>query len=193
MLQSGISACLRGRSRLGPGFFLLAFLRKFAQRQAFIVRKNQSRRNHRDKSDQPKQDSTTGCQLRRRFVNNTGANVTRLRFRIVDFSSLPASGAIADLRALNSTTITVSGITDSATCAATGTPSTAPCTVTVFGTTLEEPPNQPLGGALNSTMSAGTITLPTPLAPGQSINFNFRLGVQNTGAFKFFFNVEALP
>jgi hypothetical protein len=147
----------------------------------------------RDATPQGPNATQGTLEVRRRFVNNTGANVSQLRFRIVDMSSLPTSGAIADLRALSSTTITVSGITDSATCAATGTPSTAPCTVTLFGTTVEEPPAQPLGGSLNSTMSAGTITLPTPLAPGQSINLNFRLGVQTTGAFKFFFNVEALP
>jgi hypothetical protein len=65
--------------------------------------------------------------------------------------------------------------------------------VTVFGTTLEQPPTQPSGGGLNSTLSAGTITLGTPLAPGQSINLQFLLGVQHSGNFKFFFNVEALP
>jgi hypothetical protein len=42
-------------------------------------------------------------------------------------------------------------------------------------------------------MSAGTITLATPLAPGASINLQFQLGVQQTGSFKFFFNIEALP
>ena len=47
--------------------------------------------------------------------------------------------------------------------------------------------------ALNSTMSAGTITLATPLASGASINLQFLLGVQQTGSFKFFFNIEALP
>ncbi len=131
--------------------------------------------------------------VRRRFVNTTGAPITRLRFRLVDFSSFAGPGAIADLRALSSLQITVNGINDPATCAATGTPTTAPCSVTVFGTTVEEPPTQTLGGALNSTMSAGTITIPTPLAPGQSINLQFLLGVQQTGAFKFFFNIEALP
>ncbi|HEY4423043.1 MAG TPA: tandem-95 repeat protein [Pyrinomonadaceae bacterium] len=131
--------------------------------------------------------------VRRRFVNSTGAPITRLRFRLVDFSSFAGPGAIADLRALSSLQITVNGINDSATCAATGTPTTAPCSVTVFGTTVEEPPTQTLGGALNSTMSAGTITMPQPLAPGASINLQFLLGVQQTGAFKFFFNIEALP
>ena len=54
-------------------------------------------------------------------------------------------------------------------------------------------PRVVLGGALNSSYNAGTITLPTPLAPGQSVNLQFLLGVQKTGSFKFFFNVEALP
>jgi hypothetical protein len=131
--------------------------------------------------------------IRKRFVNNTGAEVTRLRFRIVDISSISVPGGVADLRALTSGNITVTGITDPGTCAATGTPTTAPCQVTVFGTTLEEPPTQALGGAHNSTLSAGTITLGTPLQPGQSINLQFLLGVQQTGSFKFFFNIEALP
>jgi hypothetical protein len=130
--------------------------------------------------------------IRRRFVNNTGAPVTRLRFRIVDISTLN-SGPIADLRALSSTTITVTGINDAATCAATGTPATAPCSVTVFGTSVEEPPAQALGGALNSSMTTGQVTLPNPLAPGASINLQLLLGVQNSGSFKFFFNIEALP
>jgi len=129
--------------------------------------------------------------IRRRFVNNTGAPVTRLRFRIVDISSISVPGGIADIRALTSTNVVVNGITDNGTCTAAGQPT--PCTITVQGTTLETPPAQPIGGAHNSTMSAGTITLGTPLAAGGSINLQFLLGVQQTGSFKFFFNVEALP
>jgi hypothetical protein len=94
---------------------------------------------------------------------------------------------------LSSSTITVTGIKDSATCAATGTPTTKPCTVTVFGTTVEQPPNQPMGGSLNSSFGTGVITLGTPLAPGQSVNLQFLLGIKATGSFKFFFNIEALP
>ena len=131
--------------------------------------------------------------VNRRFQNNTGAPVTRLRFRVVDISSLMSGVGVADVRAISSTTITVTGINDSATCAATGTPATVPCSVTVFGTTLEEPPVQAIGGGLNSSLSAGTITLPSPLAPGASLNFQLKLGVKQTGSFKFFFNVEALP
>jgi hypothetical protein len=50
-----------------------------------------------------------------------------------------------------------------------------------------------MGGALNSSMTTGQITTGTPLLPGQSINLQFVLGVNKTGSFKFFFNVEALP
>ena len=131
--------------------------------------------------------------VRRRFVNNTGGNVTRLRFRIVDISSLSVPGGIADMRALTSGNITVTGVTDAGTCLASNGVATTPCSVTILGTTLEQPPAQAIGGAHNSTMSAGTITLGTPLAPGASINLQFLLGVQQTGAFKFFFNIEALP
>ena len=131
--------------------------------------------------------------VRRRFVNNTGAPVTQLRFRIVDISALALSGGVADLRALSSGSIVVSGVADSATCLASNGSAATPCTVTVQGTTLEQPPTQSLGGALNSSMTTGTITLAAPLAAGASINLQFLLGVQGTGAFKFFFNIEALP
>jgi CSLREA domain-containing protein len=131
--------------------------------------------------------------IRRRFINNTGAAVTRLRFRIVDMSSLVTPGAIADLRAFTSLALAGVAVNDAATCLATGTPTTAPCTVTIQGTTLETPPAQSIGGALNSTLGAGTITLGTPLPNGASVNLQFLLGVQSSGAFKFFINIEALP
>jgi hypothetical protein len=126
--------------------------------------------------------------VRRRFVNNTGAPITRLRFRIVDFSTISVPGGIADLRALTSTNVVVSGITDNGTCTAAG--QSTPCTITVQGTTLETPPAQAIGGGHNSTF---TVNLGTPLAAGASVNVQFLLGVQQTGSFKFFFNIEALP
>jgi hypothetical protein len=42
-------------------------------------------------------------------------------------------------------------------------------------------------------MGANTVTLATPLANGASLDVRFLLGIQQTGSFKFFFNVEALP
>lgn len=131
--------------------------------------------------------------IRRRVVNNTGASVTKLRFRVVDISTLPVSGSIADLRVLSSVAVTGVTINDSTTCASTGTPSTAPCTVTIQGTTLEQPPGQTIGGGFSSSVAAGTISLSTPLAAGASVNVQFLLGVQQNGSFKFLFIMETLP
>ena len=128
--------------------------------------------------------------FRRRVVNNTGVSVTRLRFRIVDFTTSPAPAGFADLRARTSSSVVVSGINDVATCA----PAGVPCSLTVEATTLEVAGGgQPKGGAYNSSLAAGTITLGAPLTPGASLNLQFLMGVQQTGTFKFFINVEALP
>lgn len=148
----------------------------------------------RDFTSDPANNSTFGTiSIRRRWVNNTGGNVTRLRFRIVDQTTFPAPSGFADLRARSSVALVVAGVNDSATCAATGAPATPPCTITVQGTTLEQPPTQVNGSAFNGSLSAGTVTLATPLANGASINLQFLLGIQQTGTFKFFINVEALP
>jgi hypothetical protein len=150
----------------------------------------------RDFIADPPGGSTFGnLYLRRRFVNNTGVPVTRLRFRIIDVSTFPAAPGFADLRARTSVAEVVAGIDDAATCAAAGQP--APdCVVTVEGTTLEQaapPSNQPFGGGFNSSFGAGTVTLDTPLAAGASLNLQFRLGVQQTGSFRIWLNIEALP
>jgi len=139
--------------------------------------------------DVPNNSTFGTLTLRRRIVNNTGAPVTRLRFRIIDLTTFPAPAGYADLRARTSGPVVVAGVNDAATCS----PAPAPCTVTVQGTTLEEPPSQPNGGAFNSTLSAGTVTLATPLAPGQSINVQFLYGIQQTGTFKVLVNIEVLP
>src|SRR5215208_3949927 len=123
--------------------------------------------------------------IRRTVTNNTGANVTRLRFRIIDLTTFPAPSGIADLRPRTSTAVVVT--VDRAPCGS-GTSN-----VTVQGTTLEQPPSQPNGGGFNSSMSSGTVTLATPLANGATIDVRFLVGIQQTGSFKFFFNVEALP
>jgi hypothetical protein len=148
----------------------------------------------RDFTSVPAQNSTFGTlELRKRIVNNTGASVTRLRFRIMDFSTFPVPSGFADLRARTSTLVVVSGINDAVTCLASNGVATTPCTINMEGTTLETPPSQLNGGGFNSTLSAGTVTLGTPLANGASVNVRFLLGIQQTGTFKFFINVEALP
>jgi len=148
----------------------------------------------RDFTSDPANNWTFGTlSIRRRIVNNTGGSVTRLRFRIVDITTFPAPSGFADLRPRTSPLVVVAGINDAATCLASNGIATTPCTVNVQGTTLEQPPSQPNGSGFNGSMSAGTVTLGTPLANGASINLQFLLGIQQTGSFKFFFNVEALP
>jgi hypothetical protein len=131
--------------------------------------------------------------IRRRFKNNTGAPVSRLRFRIVDITTIPegqvAGNGIADLRAITSATVT-------AVCQSEGgvphlCSDNASPTTTIEGTTLEQaafPNDQPNGGAYNSSLS-----LATPLAADASVNVQFLLGVERNGRFRFFVNVEALP
>ncbi len=119
--------------------------------------------------------------------------MTRLRFRVIDITTFPAPSGFADLRPRTSTLVVVSGINDAATCLASNGVATTPCTVNVQGSTLETPPSQPNGGGFNSSLSAGTVTLGTPLANGASLNLRFLLGIQQTGSFKFYINVEALP
>ncbi len=144
----------------------------------------------RDFTSDPANNSTFGTlEIRRRVVNNTGVPVTRLRFRVVDITTFPAPSGFADLRPRTSTPVVVTGVNDAGTCS----PAPTPCTITVQGTDLEQPPSQPNGGGFNSSLSAGTVALATPLAPGASINVRFLLGLQQTGTFKFFVNVEALP
>ncbi|MGH9941368.1 MAG: hypothetical protein ACRD9R_03295 [Pyrinomonadaceae bacterium] len=116
--------------------------------------------------------------IRRVFRNNTGAPVMQLRFRVVDVTTAPAPAGMADLRVLASTTAMVAK-SDSV-------------MLPVQGLTLEETSVQPSGGGLNSTLSAGVITLGSPLANGASINVQFLLGVEQTGRFRFLVNVEAL-
>jgi hypothetical protein len=131
--------------------------------------------------------------LRRRFVNNTGGSVTRLRFRVIDLTTFPAPSGFADLRPRTSTSVLEGPIFDGVTCSTVGVTGTPPCFVNVLGTTLEQPPSQPNGGGFNSSLSAGTIALATPLGAGASIPVQFLLGVQQTGTFKVYVNIEALP
>ena len=140
----------------------------------------------RDFTSDPPNNSTFGTlDIRRTVVNNTGGNVTRLRFRIIDLTTFPAPSGIADLRPRTSTAVVVT--VDRPPCGS-GTSN-----VTVQGTTLEQPASQPNGGGFNSSLSAGTVTLATPIANGASVDVRFLLGIQQTGSFKIYVNVEALP
>lgn len=160
----------------------------------------------RDFTSDPANNSTFGTlNVRRTFTNNTGAPITRLRFRVVDITTFPAPSGFADLRPRTSS-------------AAVGVTNPCGAAVNIEGTVLDQPPSQPNGGGFNSSMSVstvnpaavgkgkrGTITvrvrpredgsfdLDAPLANGSTINVQFLLGIQQTGTFKFFINVEAIP
>jgi hypothetical protein len=130
--------------------------------------------------------------IRRTVTNNTGQTVTRLRFRIVDFTTFPAPAGTADLRAVTSgsvpATVTINGPN----------PACPANTCTVQQTTLETPPAQTVGGAFNSTLSVDTVTptttiSTTPIPPGGTINVQFLLGIRQTGSFRILLNVEVLP
>ncbi len=116
--------------------------------------------------------------IRRRFRNSTGAPVTRLRFRVVNITTLGTPISIssqADVRLVTSDDFSVT---------------TSLGTLTVQGTVLEQPPAQPQGGGLNSSV---TVFLPGgALAPGASVDAQFLLSVVRGGNYRFFINTEAL-
>jgi uncharacterized repeat protein (TIGR01451 family) len=140
----------------------------------------------RDFTSDPPNNSTFGTlDLRATYTNNTGVSLTRLRFRVIDLTTFPAPSGVADLRPRTSTDV---GVTvDRAPCGS-GTSN-----VTVNGTTLEQPPNQPNGGGFNSTLSVNDVTLATPLANGASIDVRFLTGIQQTGSFRLGLLAETLP
>ncbi len=118
--------------------------------------------------------------IRRRFTNTTGAQVTALRFRIVDITTLNSPGysnpAQADLRQLDSSDFAVT---------------TSRGALTVRGTIVEKSPTpaQPNGGGLNSSL---VVTTGPPIANGASLDVHFVIGVVRGGSFSFFVNIEGL-
>ncbi len=134
----------------------------------------------RNLASDPANNSTFGTiDIRRRITNTSGAPINRLRVRLIDMTTFPAPGGMADLRARSSNAIFVSlsggGL------------------VAVRGTTLEQPPTQVNGGGFNSSLSAGTVTLAAPLNAGNSLNLRFLFGVQQQGNYNFCAVIETLP
>ncbi|HJQ22516.1 MAG TPA: HYR domain-containing protein [Blastocatellia bacterium] len=117
--------------------------------------------------------------FRRTFTNNTGLDLPRLRFRVVDLTTNPPSGPAADLRVLtaSATVVSLSG----------------GGTANVDGTTLETPPTQAAGGGFNGTLTLPSVTLSTPLTAGSTINLQFTVGVQVKGNFNFCLMPESEP
>lgn len=128
--------------------------------------------------------------IRRRFTNMTGQTITRLRFRVIDITTLHSPVVAppqAELRLISSSDAMLA------------TPTTLGVS-SVQGTTLETP-SQPNGGGLNSSV---TVALPGGglsstsggvCASGQqcTVDLQFLLSIVQGGRFNIFFNIEAQP
>jgi hypothetical protein len=133
----------------------------------------------RDFTSDPPNNSTFGTlSIRRTFTNNTGGNITRLRFRIVNLTTFPAPSDISDLRPRTSGNIVVT---------------VSAGNTNVAGTTLEQPPSQPNGGGFNSSMTVASISNAAPLTNGDSVNVQFLMGLQQTGCYAFDVIAESTP
>lgn len=116
--------------------------------------------------------------IRRTITNNTGEQITRLRFRITDLTTDDhRTPDEADLRLISSPDISVTLSNNS--------------TINVKGTTLEEPPVQFNGGGINSTASLNSLDVSHPLAPGASVSVQFLFDVRLEGNYRFAFEVQA--
>ncbi|HEX8149748.1 MAG TPA: Calx-beta domain-containing protein [Pyrinomonadaceae bacterium] len=114
--------------------------------------------------------------LRRRFTNNTGQALSKLRFRVADLStwnSRQIFGSQAEMRVLDATLEGLTGLK---------------------ATKLETTPSQPDGGGINAGLLVdGALTLSSPLASGQSVDVEFLLGVMRGGTYQFILVVEGAP
>lgn len=131
----------------------------------------------RDLTSNPSNNATFGTlSIRRTLTNTTDAPITRFRVRVIDVTTFPAPYNVADMRLLNSSAVQVTRTDGSL--------------VRVLGTTLEQPPGQPYGGGLNTTVAVRTITLAEPLQPGATVSVQFLLGIEQGGSFRFYINLE---
>ena len=112
---------------------------------------------------------------RSRVTNNTGFPITSLRWRLIDFTTTNSPFVVTPPQAV----LTMLDSTDSNITLSNGS------TVSVKGTKVEQPPNQPNAGGLNSTHAPGGISLTTPLQPGQTLYYEIKFGVQANGGFRY--------
>ncbi len=131
--------------------------------------------------------------FRRAITNTTGKTITGFRVRVVNITSLNSPGysnsTQAEIRLISSASQSVLFFA----------PGDTPHPI--MGTTVQTPPTQARGGALNTSATentstdannVGTITLTTPLPNGASRNYNFTYGVMRDGNYFTYLNVEAI-
>ena len=135
----------------------------------------------RDLVPDSQNNSDFGTLSIRRVISNQTANpITRLRFKVIAITTFPAPPGVADLRLRTSTSSVEAD------------PCAEQADLNITGLTLEQPPLQPNGGGFNSNVVSDYV-LQTPLEPGDTLLVNFLFGVQQTGRFHVFVNVETLP
>jgi hypothetical protein len=138
-------------------------------------------------------DSSVSAASAPNRVYDAGTNTLSVR-RIIQNTSSTQTIASARIRLTSLTTYgdtTASQALLLAQSSSTQTVSTSHGNVQVNGLTLDQPPAQPIGGGLNSTL-----TIPLPgggLAPGASVPVNIQFHVDRRGSFNFGYNVEATP
>jgi hypothetical protein len=115
--------------------------------------------------------------LRRRFTNNTGQALSKLRFRVAQVTTLNSKQVFAsqaDVRILDAML--------------TGLPGTFKAAV------VETPPTQSSGGGAGTgLLVGGSLTLAQPLQNGESVDVEFLLGVMKGGSYQFILVVEGGP
>lgn len=120
--------------------------------------------------------------LRRTFTNTAAQQLNSLSFVVADIATSTGTTSEgrtrgADLRVLSSSNTSDGG----------------GGAISIYGATLDQPPAQPLGGGLNSTLSVTSVSTTTPLAAGATITVEFRVQVAKAGAFRFTVTPLAIP
>jgi subtilisin-like proprotein convertase family protein len=138
-------------------------------------------------SADPATNSTFGrLEIRRTFLNVSGGPITRLRFRIVDITTLSSGSVDADLRPLSSADTLL--LVDRPPCGRAD-----DFFSELRGTAVEQPPGQPIGSGFNGSLSVDWISTARPLGAGSYVDVRFVLGVERPGAARFCVAAETIP
>jgi hypothetical protein len=158
-----------------------------SDRMNACVSRDRSPNRVRDLTPGPAATSSLGTmEFRVRWTNNSGVDLTRLRFRIIDLTTgHPASG-IADLRLLSVANVDVTLDSDYP-CGS------APTTSVASGMQIETPPAQDIGGGYNSSLADTEVTPTSRLVNGVTTRVAIKVGVQQAGFARFCVVPETVP
>ena len=126
-------------------------------------------------------------ELRRRFTNNTGADLTTLRFKVSYLTTKNSMPAGADLRPVFSSDVSLVTPTNGPVLARGLSLDQASIFTTLSGGGVPE-------GGLNSVLVVDLASLPGgKLAAGSSVDVNFKVFVHAAGSFNFWLVPEGTP